>query len=205
LTLPVPPATLGHMRGTHPVGGILLTGGASRRMGFDKASMPIAGVPCATRIAAVMRTVVDIAVEVGPGLSGLPAVQEQPPGSGPLVAVCAGARALNEAGGARSALVLACDLPLITSTILRILATWPGNRSVVPIIEGQPQPLCARWSTEDLSMAADLVTAGIRSMHSLLDRQNVEFVEEAYWPEWVDRRAFTDVDTLADMEGLNLC
>ncbi len=173
-------------------------------MGFDKASMLIDGVPCAARVAAVMQAVVADAVEVGPGVSGLPAVQEEPPGGGPLVAVCAGARALNEVGGARSALVLACDLPLVTEDLLRTLAHWPGSRSVVPIIEGRPQPLCARWSAADLAAAADLAEAGTRSMRSLLDRPGIELVEEERWPGQVDRRAFSDVDTPADLKRIGL-
>jgi molybdenum cofactor guanylyltransferase len=195
----------GAPRAGPPVAGILLTGGASRRMGFDKASMPIGGVPCAARVAAVLRSVVTHAVEVGPGISGLPAVREEPLGGGPLVAVCAGARALDEAGGARSALVLACDLPLVTDLVLRTLAHWPGSHSVVPIIDGRPQTLCARWSAEDLSRAADLVEAGMRSMRSLLDRQDVELVAEERWPGRMDWRAFTDVDTPEDLERIGLC
>lgn len=195
----------GSLHSSHPpVGGILLTGGNSRLMGFDKASMLIGGVPCAARVAATLHAVVADSFEVGPGVSGLPAVQEEPLGGGPLVAVCTGARALNQVGGSRSALVLACDLPLVTEALLRILAHWPGSRSVVPIIEGQPQPLCARWSAEDLAAAADLVEAGIRSMRSLLDRPGVELVEEERWPGEVDRRAFSDVDTPADLEGIGL-
>jgi len=204
-----PSCHAGRMQGAHrlgpPVAGILLTGGTSRRMGFDKASIPIGGVPCAARVAKVLRAVVAHAVEVGPGISGLPAVLEEPPGGGPLVALCAGARALGEAGGASSALVLACDLPLITETVLRTLANWHGRHSVVPIIDGRPQPLFARWSFQDLEAAADLVAAGMRSMQSLLDRQDVEMVTEDRWPGQVDRRAFRDVDTPADLERLALC
>jgi len=173
-------------------------------MGFDKASMLIDGVPCAARIAAMMQAVVADAVEVGPGVSGLAAVQEEPSGGGPLVAVCAGARALGERGGAGSALVLACDLPLVTESLLRTLAEWPGSGSVVPVIEGRPQPLCARWSAEDLAASADLVEAGLRSMRSLLDRPGVELVDEERWPGPADRRAFSDVDTPADLKRLGL-
>ena len=173
-------------------------------MGFDKASIPIGGVPCAARVAKVLRAVVAHAVEVGPGTSGLPAVREEPPGGGPLVAVCAGARVLEESGSTGPALVVACDLPLVTESVLRTLADWPGSRSVVPMIGGRPQPLCARWSAPDLEAAADLVGAGMRSMQSLLDRQDVELVTEDRWPGGVDRRAFTDVDTPADLERLAL-
>ena len=104
----------------------------------------------------------------------------------------------------RPTLVLACDLPLVTETALRTLAQWPGTRSVVPVLEGQPQPLCARWSADDLAAAADLVRAGMRSMRSLLDCRDVELIDEAHWPRQLDRRAFSDVDTPADLERIGL-
>ena len=170
---PGPSCHAGRMQGAHrlgpPVAGILLTGGTSRRMGFDKASIPIGGVPCAERVAKVLRAVVAHAVEVGPGTSGLPAVREEPPGGGPLVAVCAGARVLEESGSSRPALVVACDLPLVIESVLRTLADWPGSRSVVPMIGGRPQPLCARWSAQDLEAAADLV-AGRDAVHAVAPR-----------------------------------
>ena len=191
-------------RSSRTVVGILLTGGQSRRMGFDKASMLVGGVACAARVAAVMQAVVADAVEVGPGVSGLRAVREDPPGGGPLVAVCAGARALGDVGDTAPTLVLACDLPLVTEATLRTLAQWPGTRSVVPVLEGQPQPLCARWSADDLAAAADLVRAGMRSMRSLLDCRDVELIDEAHWPPQMDRRAFSDVDTTADLERIGL-
>ncbi|MGH9029117.1 MAG: molybdenum cofactor guanylyltransferase, partial [Acidimicrobiales bacterium] len=131
------------------VAGILLTGGTSRRMGFDKASMLVDGIPCAARVAAVMLRVVTDAVEVGPGVSGLPVISEEPRGGGPLVALCAGMSALEAIGPARSTLVLACDLPFVTVAVLRTLAGWPGKSSVVPVVGGRPQPLCARWSASD--------------------------------------------------------
>ncbi len=172
-------------------------------MGFDKATMPIDGVPAAERIAQTMRTVVSVAVEVGPGVSGLPVVTESRPGRGPLVAVCAGAAALRPAR-ARHVLVLACDLPLLTGAVLTTLARWPGEQSVVPVIDGFPQPLCARWSPEDLAAAAELAEAGERSMRPLLDRPGIVLADEACWPGDMDRSAFSDVDTPTDLERLGI-
>jgi molybdenum cofactor guanylyltransferase len=173
-------------------------------MGFDKASVLIDGVPCAVRVATVMRGVVTQAVEVGPGISGLPAVEERPPGSGPLVALCAGARALRASGHALPALVVACDLPLLTEAVLRALARSPGTHSVVPVVDGRLQPLCARWSATDLLAASDLVAAGQRSMHALCDRPGVQVLDEGPWSGTTDCRALSDVDTPADLERLGL-
>ena len=55
--------------------GILLTGGASRRMGTDKATIVVGGETLARRTARLLSAVCDPAVEVGPGASDLPAVR----------------------------------------------------------------------------------------------------------------------------------
>jgi molybdopterin-guanine dinucleotide biosynthesis protein A len=69
------------------VAAILLTGGKSRRMGHDKSQLIVVGSTLAVRTARLLRLVVETAVEVGPGVSGLPTTLEEPPGSGPLAAV----------------------------------------------------------------------------------------------------------------------
>jgi len=166
--------------------------------------MPIGGVRCAEKVASVLQAVVGDAVEVGPGVSGLRVVHEEPLGGGPLVALCAGAKALYEVGCALPVLVLACDLPLVTETVLRTIAEWPGSRSVVPIIDGHSQPLCARWSVEDLATAADLVGSGMRSMRSLLELPGVVLVEEDEWPTEMDLQAMSDVDTPADLDRIGV-
>lgn len=173
-------------------------------MGFDKASMTVDGEPCAARLARLLRDVSSMAVEVGPGVSGLPAVHEDPPGSGPLVALAAGAAALRARGHGYSALVLACDLPLVTGDVLRALAGWAGDGSVVPVVGGRAQPLCARWSAEDLVVSAELAATGHRSLRPLLERPDVTLVEEDDWPAAVDRRVFADADTPEDLERLGL-
>ena len=125
---------------------ILLTGGASRRMGFDKTSLMVGGTPLAVRLGAMLAQICAPAIEIGTGRSGLPSMQERPGGEGPLVAIAAGVRALAARGSRGPALVLACDLPMVTAALLRALAEWPGSGSVVPDVDGHPQPLCARWS-----------------------------------------------------------
>ncbi len=185
-------------------GGILLTGGASRRMGFDKATMVISGMPLARRVARALGAVTEPAIEVGPGVSGLPVAREENPGKGPLAAVCAGASALKSLGFSGPVLVVACDLPLLTGTALGVIANWPGERSVVPVVDGHPQPLCARWSAADLATAEALVAAGDLSMTALLSGSTPLFVDEASWPDDLDRSAFRDVDTPEDLDRLGL-
>jgi molybdopterin-guanine dinucleotide biosynthesis protein A len=186
---------------------ILLTGGGSRRMGFDKAAIDVAGTPSAVHIARQLLQVVGTAVEVGPGRSGLRAVREEPPGSGPLAAMVAGARALRASGHEGPALVVACDLPGLTVEALTMLAWWPGEASVVPVVDGRPQPLCARWSAGALRRAEGLVAEGERSMRAVLaspGRGGLELAGPDRWPTGVTDAAFADADTPEDLERLGL-
>src|SRR5688500_16693472 len=91
------------------IAGILLTGGASRRLGSDTALLEVEGRRRVGRAAATLGAVAKPVVEVGPGWSGLPAVREDPPRSGPLAAVSAGAAALRAVGHDGPVLVLAVD------------------------------------------------------------------------------------------------
>jgi molybdopterin-guanine dinucleotide biosynthesis protein A len=139
-------------------------------MGSDKATMVVDGVPNARRVATALHAVVHPLIEVGPGVSGLRSIVEEPPGSGPLMAIAAGRRALRMAGHTGAVVVLACDLPAVSESAIAMLAAWPGDGSVVPVVSGVPQPLFARWSAAALEAAAELAASGARSMRELLER-----------------------------------
>jgi molybdopterin-guanine dinucleotide biosynthesis protein A len=181
-----------------PVAALLLTGGASRRMGFDKALIRVGGELLSMRIARLARTVSDPVFEVGPGYTELPLAPETTPGSGPLAALADGVAALRGGGFDGPALVLATDLVLIDALTLEALVRWPGTGSVVPRHDGRPQPLCARWSAADLDSAAAMVAAGERSLKPLLARPGVELTGA------IDAGRLRDADTPEDLRALNL-
>lgn len=179
--------------------GILLTGGTSSRMGSDKAVIELDGKPLARRVASALAAATALAVEVGPGTSGLPSVVEDPPGSGPLAAVAAGWEFLVRRGGdKRPVLVLACDLPEVPAELVAWLAERPGEASVVPVLGGVPQPLCARWAVDDLERAAAQWAGGERSLRRVFG-PSAAFVEEDAWGSVAPRSALEDVDTPDDL------
>lgn len=188
------------------VAGILLTGGASRRMGTDKARLRIEGQVAARRVGDLLARVTDPVLEAGPGRSGLANVLEPSPGSGPLHGLAAAASALSEMGHTGPALVVACDLPLLNEGLLRLLASWPAPpaNSVVPVVGGRPQFLCSRLSATALRAAPALAGTGQRSMRALLEAVPVTWMDEAVWGEVATARHFADTDHPGDLDALGL-
>ena len=129
------------------VGGILLTGGTSRRLGTDKATLVLDGSTLAARAARALLDRGLPSVEVGPGHSGLPAVREEPPLGGPLAALVAGAEALARTMPAPpdAVVLLACDLPHVGPVLDALLAAPPALLVVPLDAERRPQFVCARY------------------------------------------------------------
>ncbi len=173
-------------------------------MGIDKASMLVDGEHAAGRIANLLLSVADPVIEVGPGHTPLAAVAEHPVGSGPVVAVAAGWRALRRAGHRGPVLVLACDLPLMTRDLLHWLVDRPGDGSVVPVVAGRPQPLCARWSTADLNRMDVLAGAGSTAFRTMYEALEVSFVGEDEWGAAGRPVDFSDTDTPEDLKRLGI-
>ncbi|MEW6477519.1 MAG: molybdenum cofactor guanylyltransferase [Actinomycetota bacterium] len=188
------------------IAGLLLTGGASRRMGRDKALIDFGGQRLVDRAAAVLAEVADPVMEVGPGWSGLPAVREDPPGSGPLAAIGVGADALRALGHDGPVLVLAVDMPRVGVELLRFLAGRAGPSTAVPRADGHPQPMCARYGPDVLAAVDERLAAGGRSLRDLLESMAasgaVAWVEREEWEPVAGPDAFSDVDTPEDLRRL---
>ena len=91
-----------------------LAGGASSRMGRDKALLELGGVPLIVRTARLVEAVVGSATVVGDTAAiralGLRTVADDWPGAGPLGGIATALRV----SSAPWSLVVACDLPYLT-------------------------------------------------------------------------------------------
>jgi molybdopterin-guanine dinucleotide biosynthesis protein A len=191
--------------------GILLTGGRSRRLGTDKAALvadPATGETLAARGARLLRDVCGGPVlEAGDGVSGLPAVREEPAGAGPLAALAAAGEELRFRGHHGPALLLAVDMPRVDAALLEFLGAWPGAPTVVPRTggpDGHLQPVCARYGADALVAAQSLVVAGLRPFRHLLDVVEHDVLDEAVWGPVGPADPFADVDTAADAARLGI-
>jgi molybdopterin-guanine dinucleotide biosynthesis protein A len=142
----------------------VLAGGASRRLGRDKASLVAGGETLAARAARKLSTVCAEVALADRGrrlIAGLPSLQDGP-GEGPAAGILGAARAYP----GRALLVLACDLPEVPESLLAALAAEEADWAV-PRREGRLEPLCARYGPAALAALAESVAAGDLAPHRL--------------------------------------
>jgi molybdopterin-guanine dinucleotide biosynthesis protein A len=185
----------------------VLAGGASRRMGRDKATMPVGGVElAATVLAAAARVAHPVALVAPEGHPArrLAARVVTDPGQGPLAALAAGLAALD----AGHVLILAGDHPGLRMELLAHLVGLAPRGEVVACRRGpRLEPLVAVYQRAPALAAARARLArrgsgrsGGGSLLGLLDDLSTVVVEE---PEWraldPDGRSFVDLDDPADL------
>ena len=176
----LPDQTLNNVenRQLNGVEGFILIGGASSRMGSDKAQLELGGSTFVERIAAALSSVTETVRCVGAkedDPSGLINVPDLFPGWGALGGLHAALAATRSDWSA----IVACDLPLVTRELFTRLATLRENfDAVVPVqSDGRPQPLCALYRCEScLPKAAALIEEGERRPRAVLAGVNTRWV-----------------------------
>jgi molybdenum cofactor guanylyltransferase len=168
--------------------GVVLAGGASLRMGRDKATMPVpaellgsdAPTTMVERVVSVVgQRCQPVFVVAAPGqsLPDLPArvVRDDVRGVGPLLATGRGLRAAAEAG-AKRAFLSAADMPLLTADVIDLLEARAIelDADVVLPWDGRDHYLAAVYRTELADQVDALVAAGERSMRALVDRVDAQ-------------------------------
>jgi molybdopterin-guanine dinucleotide biosynthesis protein A len=135
------------------VAAALLVGGASSRMGRDKASLPFGGVAAATRLARRLGSLCEDLLLVGGEPPADAPGRRVPDPPGPRSALRGLVGALSAARAER-VLVVATDLPLVHEALLLGLCAWPEADAVLARDAQGPQPLCAVYRRERVLPAA---------------------------------------------------
>ncbi|HKE74704.1 MAG TPA: NTP transferase domain-containing protein [Acidimicrobiales bacterium] len=182
--------------------GAVLCGGASRRMGRDKALVSVDGEALAARVAAALRAagaadVVAVGGDAGAlAALGLPVVPDAEPGAGPLTGLVT---ALGRPGlRGRVAFVAACDLvapsPAAIRATVAALAAAPEGDVAVPVAGGRRQWMHAAWRAAAGAPLAAAFAAGERAVHAAVAAAALRVVEVA-----VDPAAVADADVPGDL------
>lgn len=151
--------------------GYVLAGGASRRMGRDKALLADGGEPLVVRVVNVVREAAGQCAVVAPvgryeGL-GVAVVSDLWPGEGPL----GGILTALECGVAEWNLVVAVDMPFLETGYLRMLLDEAQRigRSLAPVhADGGLEPLCGVYHSGDLEKLRAFFAGGGRRVKDAL-------------------------------------
>ena len=152
------------------VAGAVLCGGASTRMGQDKALLEVAGTPMAALVAAALRAAGATEVfAVGGnadalGAAGLTVRPDAWPGAGPLAATVTAL----EVAAEPIVVVLACDLlhpsaAAITATVDSLVAV-PAAHGAVPVHDGHRQWVHVAWRATAARALREAYERGVRSL-----------------------------------------
>ena len=191
------------------VEGFILVGGASRRMGRDKAMLSLGNEPLVVHLARELSGITTRVRAVGQiiGRDSWPADLESIPDLHKQWGALGGIHTALDACHAGSAAIVACDLPFVSKLLLNRLteiASCEASRdAIVPIQSDlRPQPLCALYRRLPcLEQVERLITAGEHTPRALLQLVNtrwVPFEEIQDLPNSGD--FFFNVNTPADFE-----
>jgi cyclic pyranopterin phosphate synthase len=159
-----------------PAGAVILAGGASARMGTEKALLPFNGVPLVQHLADDLRPRFDGLIVGANNVErysflGLPIVPDREQGQGPLE----GLRACLEASPHEWNFVTACDIPRVDAGLIaRLFRATDNADAVVPVSpNGRREPLLALYRRSGHTAAAAALGAGERRLQALLARVRV--------------------------------
>jgi molybdopterin-guanine dinucleotide biosynthesis protein A len=167
------------------VGGIVLCGGHSVRMGTAKEWLTIGKEHLLQRIVRIVGGVVHPVVTAARREQPLPAlppdvevVYDAVENAGPLAGMAAGFEAL--AGRCEAAFVVSCDHPLLKPAfITRLIELLGDHQAVVPSHEARSYPLVAVYRLNSRPLLAELAARGERRVHAFAERCCAHFVSSA--------------------------
>ncbi len=179
------------------VAGAILAGGMSSRMGRDKSLVEVGGIAMVARVASALTSSgCDPVVAIGGDAQrlrhlGLETVPDEFPDEGPLGGI------LTALGWcpSLSVMVVACDLPLLTSDVVAALITAAEEHPDVDVVVAATQwiePLCAIWRPSAMPMLRASFETGDRAVHRVIDRLNT-------WTVTVAPLTMTNVNETRDL------
>ncbi len=159
--------------------GVMLAGGASSRMGTDKAAL------IGPRVEAVLRQCFPQTLVVR---------EDDTPGLGPIGGLATALRRVET----DAIFLVACDMPLLDPVVIRELTELlTGYDAVVPQAGEYFEPLHAVYHRRCLSIVEEQIRAGDLSLQRLIPRLNARLVSR---PDW--GRTLCNVNTLAEWAAL---
>jgi molybdopterin-guanine dinucleotide biosynthesis protein A len=163
------------------VAGFILVGGASRRMGTDKATLPLGSQTVLEKIASELKAATSSVTLVGArheydavSLLNVPDLHQSWGALG-------GIHTALSAATTDWIIVLACDLPFVTRRLFERLKTLidEGVDAIIPVQpDGRPQPVCSLYRRKTcLPEIEVLIADGVHTPRALLAKVRTRYVD----------------------------
>lgn len=180
------------------IGAVVLAGGASKRMGSDKAALEWNGESMLGRITRIVAERCDPVLVVAPegspayrglgegqsGTSQINWITDEEPGAGPLAGLATGLAAAG-ARGREVVFVCATDMPLISAEIVDELLRGlsESDDAAIAVDSQRAHPLAGVYRTRASETLAGLVGAGERRMLAAVEalRTNRVTLSDSTW------------------------
>jgi molybdopterin-guanine dinucleotide biosynthesis protein A len=188
------------------VGGFILAGGASSRMGREKALLEFGGEPLIVRAARLLEPLTGSLTIIGPpqhfAALGLNAVPDDHEAFGPLGGIATALRVTTQPWN----LIIGCDLPYLTQEWLEFLIQRALESSAAAVMPEGPEgaePLCAMYHKHAEAQISAALGRGIRKVtHGLAGIVVVKLAPHEWKAFDSEGQLFKNINTPADFEEL---
>ncbi len=179
--------------------GVILAGGQSRRMGFDKAGAEIQGSPMLSRMIETLGAVTPH-ILLSTGLipysdTKIPEVPDEFPDCGPLGGIYSALKVSQSTLN----LVLSCDMPFVSPSLLNYLIERAAKNNALitaPVDHGgQIQLLCAVYHKNILPVLEKQINLQELKLRALVEKVLVERIEISIEHPLYSEHAFKNVNT----------
>jgi len=188
-----------------PLFGLVLAGGASQRMGQDKAALTYHGKPQLLSAYELLASVCErnfVSVRPDqrdePTRAALPQIVDTQLGIGPIAGIAAALEAHPHAAW----LVLACDLPFLSHATLTHLIAQRDNSRIATAYRSAhdrlPEPLCAIWEPASGTTVQAWIAADKRCPRKLLIQFDAALLDPT------DARALDNINTPQEHSAAHL-
>ena len=184
------------------VAGFILAGGASSRMGRDKALLEVGGLPMLVRTARLLEPLVVSVTVIGPPERYAPLALRVVPDDQPRLGPLGGLATALRISESEWNLVVGCDLPYLLGAWLDwLLARAVESRAdaVVPESARGLEPLCAVYRARCAATISAALSRGERKLTDAISALRIEKVLQAEWERFSPAgRLFTNMNTPED-------
>ncbi len=184
--------------------GIILAGGQSRRMGFNKAEAEIHGDSMLIRMIDKLKELTSTIVVSSGNISypniAWPQIPDEYPDCGPLGGIYSALKVSNRSLN----LVVSCDIPLVSTSLLKhIVVNATKNEALITVVvdhDDQIHMTCAVYRKNVLPFLEQQLNSHAFKMKDLLALVPVEYIKITREHPLYQENAFTNVNIPSTLE-----